>query len=156
MDFTTYQLIKVVHILSATVLFGTGLGTAFHFWLAHRSGRVEAIAIAARSTVIADFLFTTPAVIVQPVTGLVMAVANGYPLGSPWLAASIALYILAGACWIPVVFIQMRMRRIAEQCLREGTALPPRYHRLFRTWFWLGWPAFIALVVVFWLMVAKP
>ena len=156
MDFTTYQVIKVVHILSATVLFGTGLGTAFHFWLAHRGGRLEAIASAARSTVIADFLFTTPAVIVQPVTGLVMAVANGYPLGSTWLAASIALYVLAGACWVPVVFIQVRMRRIAEQCVLEGTALPPHYHRLFRAWFWLGWPAFIALVAVFWLMVAKP
>lgn len=155
-SFTAYQVVKTVHIVSSTVLFGTGIGTAFHYWLAHRSGRVEAIAVAARSTVIADFLFTLPAVLVQPATGFVMVIANGYPLDSLWLQASIALYLVAGACWVPVVFIQLRLRAIAEACVRDGSALPREYHRKFRMWFLLGWPAFIALVAVFWLMVAKP
>ncbi len=151
-----YTILKTVHIVSSTVLFGTGLGTAFHFWLAHRSGRVEAIAVAARSTVIADFAFTTPAAIVQPLSGLALALMAGFPLASTWILASIGLYVVAGACWIPVVVIQVRMRDLAQRCLREGSALPPAYFRLANAWFVLGWPAFAALVAVFWLMVAKP
>ncbi|QJR16288.1 DUF2269 family protein [Usitatibacter palustris] len=156
MDPTAYLALKTVHILSSTVLFGTGIGTAFHFWWAYRSDRVPAIAAAARSTVIADWLFTTPAIVIQPATGLALALSIGFPLGTPWIAWSIALYLLAGACWVPVVFIQMRLRDIANASERDGTSLPPSFHFLFRAWFILGWPAFIALVAVFWLMVAKP
>lgn len=156
MEFAAYPILKTIHIVSSTVLFGTGLGTAFHFWLAHRTGRVEAIAVAARSTVIADFLFTAPAVVIQPATGVALALMAGFPLTATWILASIALYLAAGACWIPVVVIQIRMRSLAEQCLRDGSGLPPRYYRLARAWFALGWPAFLALVAVFWLMVAKP
>lgn len=158
MDFpySAYLAVKTIHIVSSTVLFGTGLGTAFHFWRAVRSGDVRAIAAASRSTVLADWLFTTPAIVIQPVTGIIMAVTNGYPLGSTWLAASIALYLLAGACWLPVVFLQLRMRDLAAAAVAEGTPLPPRFHRLYGWWFALGWPAFIALAIVFWLMVAKP
>ena len=151
-----YTIVKVVHILSSTVLFGTGLGTALHFWLANRTGDVRAIAVSARSTVFADFAFTTPAVVVQPVTGVALALMAGYPLSSPWIVISIALYLLAGACWVPVVFLQLRMRRLAEEAVANDRRLGPSYQRLLRTWFLLGWPAFIALVVVFWLMVAKP
>ena len=151
-----YTVLKWVHVLSSTLLFGTGLGTAFHFWLAQRSHRVAAIAVAARSTVIADFLFTLPAALLQPATGFAMALIAGYPLTSPWILISTVLYLVAGACWVPVVFIQLRMRDIAEESLRGGTELPARYARLARAWFLLGWPAFLALVAVFWLMVAKP
>jgi uncharacterized membrane protein len=151
-----YTLLKVVHILSATVLFGTGLGTALHFWLANRTGDVRAITVSARSTVFADFAFTTPAAIVQPVTGIALALMAGFPLSSPWIVISIALYLLAGACWVPVVFIQLRMRRMAEDAVANDRRLGPAYQRLLHAWFALGWPAFAALVIVFWLMVAKP
>jgi len=151
-----YLPLKWLHIVSSTVLFGTGLGTAFHFWHTMRTGNVAAIAASARTTVLADWLFTTPAVVLQPATGLAMALIAGYPLTSTWIAASIGLYLVAGACWIPVVFIQMRMRDIAAASERDSRALDPAFHRLARAWFALGWPAFIALMIVFWLMIAKP
>ena len=57
--------VKWLHILGATVLFGTGLGTAFHHWMSHRSGEPEAIAVATRNTVLADGIFTGK--VVEPV-----------------------------------------------------------------------------------------
>jgi len=150
-----YLLLKTLHIISATILFGTGLGTAFHMWMSHLSGSVPAIAVAARNAVIADFLFTTPAVIVQPATGVLLAVHAGVPLTEGWLLLSIGLYLVTGACWVPVVLLQMRMHRLAEAALAAGTALPDRYHRYARCWFWLGWPAFSAVLVIFCLMVFK-
>jgi uncharacterized membrane protein len=151
-----YLPLKSLHIIGATVLFGTGLGTAFHFWYTIRTGSVAAIAQAARTTVLADWIFTLPAVVLQPVTGLALAHAAGFPLASTWIVASIGLYLVAGACWVPVVLIQLRMRDIACACEREGRALDPAFHRMARVWFALGWPAFIALLVVIWLMVARP
>ena len=151
-----YVFLKAAHILGSTVLFGTGLGTAVHFWLANRSGDARAIAVSARSTVFADFAFTTPAIVLQPATGIAMALVAGFPLSSRWIVASFALYLLAGACWVPVVFIQLRLRRMAEEAAVANAPLDPRYARLLRAWFLLGWPAFVALLVVFWLMVAKP
>jgi uncharacterized membrane protein len=150
-----YLLLKTVHIVSATILFGTGLGTAFHMWMSHLSGSVPAIAVAARNAVIADFVFTTPAVIVQPVTGVLLSLHAGLPLTAGWLQLSIGLYLLTGACWLPVVWLQMRMHRLAEAALAADTALPDRYHRYARCWFWLGWPAFGAVLAIFYLMVFK-
>jgi uncharacterized membrane protein len=151
-----YLPLKWLHIVGATVLFGTGLGTAFHFWYTMRSGSVAAIAASARATVLADYLFTLPAIVLQPATGMGLAIAAGYPLASTWIVASIALYLVAGACWVPVVFIQLRLRDIARRCEREGQVPGADFARLARAWFLLGWPAFIALAVVFWLMIARP
>ncbi|MEK9210951.1 DUF2269 family protein [Sphingomonas sp. 2378] len=150
-----YLLLKTVHILSSTLLFGTGLGTAFHGWMANRSGDAGARRVVNRNVVLADWLFTTPAVIVQPVTGVWLAQLAGFSLTTGWLAASIALYLMVGACWLPVVGIQIRMRRIADATPAE-MPLPARYFQLSRTWFLLGWPAFIGVIVIFWLMVTKP
>jgi uncharacterized membrane protein len=150
-----YLLLKTVHIVSATILFGTGLGTAFHMWMSHLSGSIPAIAVAARNTVIADFFFTTPAVVVQPVTGVLLAVHAGIPLTEGWLLLSIGLYLVTGACWIPVVLLQMRMHRLAEAAVAAGTALPDRYYCYAWCWFWLGWPAFGAVLAIFYLMVFK-
>jgi uncharacterized membrane protein len=150
-----YLLLKTVHILSSTLLFGTGLGTAFHGFMANRSGDLAARRIVNRNVVIADWLFTTPAVIVQPVTGVWLARIAGYPLTTGWLAAAIVLYLFVGACWLPVVGIQIEMRRIVDR-LSDGEGLPARYFTLSRTWFALGWPAFAGVLVIFWLMVAKP
>jgi len=150
-----YLLLKTVHILSSTLLFGTGLGTAFHGFMANRSGDLAARRIVNRNVVIADWLFTTPAVIVQPVTGVWLARIAGYPLTTGWLAAAIMLYVFVGACWLPVVGIQIEMRRIVDR-IADGEALPARYFNLSRIWFVLGWPAFAGVLVIFWLMVTKP
>lgn len=153
---TLYAAIKFVHIVSATVLFGTGLGTAFFMWMSHRTGNVVAIASAARITVRADWLFTTPAVILQPLSGVLLMRLVGYPATSSWLIAAIGLYVLAGACWLPVVALQLSMRDLAARAAREGCALPPQYYRCICWWFALGWHAFAAVLATFWLMVAKP
>ena len=151
-----YLLLKWLHIVGAAILFGTGLAIAFNFWLALRDSSVAVIAAAARATVIADLVFTLPAVVLQPVTGIALAMAAGYPLLSTWIVASTILFLVAGACWIPVVFIQVRLRDLAAKSAREGTALPEEFHRLARRWFVLGWPAFLAVGTIFWLMVARP
>ncbi|HZP64692.1 MAG TPA: DUF2269 domain-containing protein [Rudaea sp.] len=153
---TAYALVKLLHVVSSTLLFGTGLGTAFFMWTSHRSGDVQAIAHAARLTVLADGLFTAPAVVVQPLTGVWLAMHVGYPFGTPWLTAAIALYVLAGACWLPVVVLQLRARDLSLRAVRDGAGLPPAYFRCMRWWFVLGWPAFAAVLATFWLMVAKP
>lgn len=151
-----YLVIKWLHIVSSTFLFGTGVGSAFYKYVIDRSGDVRAIAHVARWVVIADWIFTTPAVIFQPLSGLYLAWLLGIPFSTPWLAVSIALFFMAGACWVPVVVLQMRMRDLAQQALRESTALPALYWRYARIWFWLGVPAFTMVVGVFYLMVAKP
>jgi uncharacterized membrane protein len=151
-----FAVLKFLHIVSSTLLFGTGLGTAFFMWMSHRSGNIMAIAQASRITVLADWLFTAPAVVIQPVTGVLLMRLVGYPLSSPWLVAGIGLYLLAGACWLPVVALQLRVRTLSAESLRTNSALPPAYYRCMRWWFALGWPAFLAVLATFWLMVAKP
>jgi uncharacterized membrane protein len=153
---SAYLIVKWLHILSATILFGTGIGIAFFKWVTDRSGDVRAIRISAERTVLADWIFTTPAVIVQPLTGLAMVGLAGFPLLSGWVLYSLALYAFAGCCWLPVLWLQMRMRALARVADNAGEALPALYWSYARTWFWLGIPAFTALLVVYWLMVAKP
>jgi uncharacterized membrane protein len=154
---TEYLLLwKLIHILGATVLFGTGLGIAFFMVMAHRTRDPAVIAHTAGAVVVADALFTASAVIIQPVSGAFLASAIGYSLWESWIAASLALYVLIGACWLPVVWIQEQMRNLARQAAEEGAALPERYHRLFRIWFVLGWPAFIGVMAIFALMIFKP
>ena len=153
---TEYLVVKWIHVLSSTVLFGTGIGSAFYMFVAARSRDPRTVYFVTRWVVVADWLFTTTAIIVQPVTGLWLAHLAGFPLASAWLAWSIALYFLAGACWLPVVWMQLKMRDMARAAMEQGTELPARYHRFFGIWVALGVPAFAALVVVFYLMVAKP
>ena len=151
-----YAVVKTIHVISSTLLFGTGIGSAFYMLFASLDRDPRTVLFVVRYVVIADWLFTTTAVIVQPVSGLWLAHLAGFPLASTWLAVSIALYIVAGACWLPVVLMQVRMRDMARIAVAEGTALPPRYFSFFRAWVLLGIPAFLSLVVVFYLMVAKP
>ena len=152
----TYLVAKWLHILSSTVLFGTGLGSAYYMFFASRSGDARTVATVVRYVVIADWLFTTTTIIAQPLTGLWLAHLAQIPLTSRWILWSIVLYFVAGACWIPVVAIQIRMRRLAESAAARGAPLPDAYRRSLRIWTALGVPAFVALVIVFWLMVAKP
>lgn len=150
-----YGFIKTIHILSATVLFGTGLGTAFFMWQATRSNNLPVIAHTSTWVVRADWLFTLPAIIVQPITGLWLMQLTSQPL-SPWLMGSLGLYTLAGLCWLPVVWLQIRMQQIAAQSLIAQRPLATDYYRYANIWFWLGVPAFAAMVGVFFLMVLKP
>jgi uncharacterized membrane protein len=152
----SYLFLKYIHILSSTLLFGTGLGTAFHGFLAFRTKDPRVVAAVGRSVVLADWLFTAPAVVIQPVTGITMALLADLPLTHGWLAVSIALYILVGLCWLPVVWLQIQLRRIAGACRKSGDPLPPLYFRYLRLWFILGWPAFTAVLAIFYLMVFRP
>ncbi|MDR2212430.1 MAG: DUF2269 domain-containing protein [Pseudomonadales bacterium] len=151
----TYLILKTLHILSMVLLFGTGLGSAFYKWMADRSGNVEHIAATNRQVVFADWLFTTPTVIFQPLSGLWLASLMGLSLTTPWILLSLALYILAGLCWLPVVWLQIRMKGIAADAASRNAPLPDIYWRMARQWFWLGVPAFIAMVLVVALMVFK-
>ena len=151
-----YVVVKWLHILSSTFLFGTGIGSAWYMLFANISRDVRAIAVVARNVVIADWIFTATTAIIQPATGFYMIHLAGYPLDSTWIKWSITLYVLAGACWLPVVWIQMRLRDLSAEAVRNDTDLPPLYWRYFKAWVALGVPAFAAFVVIFWLMVAKP
>lgn len=148
--------LKFIHILGAAVLFGTGLGIAFFMWMAHLTGKPAVIAHTARVVVIADAVFTATAVIVQPLSGAWLVHNVGYSFFDFWIAASLALYVLVGLCWLPVVRIQIRLRDLAAAAASEGVPLPARYHRQFRIWFALGWPAFIGVIAIFALMIWKP
>ena len=148
--------LKLAHILSATVLFGTGLGTAYQMWAADRTGDPRVVAAVAANVVRADLYFTTPAILVQPLTGLSLVYAEGIDPLTSWLVVAYLLYALAGACWLPVVWIQIRLRDFARDANARAVALPSEYRHLMRTWFVLGWPAFLAVLVIFWLMVEKP
>ncbi|KQU72396.1 hypothetical protein ASC75_23710 [Aminobacter sp. DSM 101952] len=151
-----YFALKFLHIIGASVLLGTGAGIAFFMLLAHRTGNIVAIAATARIVVIADFVFTASAVVGQPLTGILLAREVGYSLGEGWIVLSIILYIVTGLFWLPVVWMQMEMRRLAENAMRNGMPLPDRYYTLFRWWFAFGFPAFAAVVAIFWLMIARP
>ena len=151
-----YFVLKYLHIIGASVLLGTGAGIAFFMLMAHLTGRAATIAAVARIVVIADFVFTATAVIAQPVTGVLLAWNVGYSLSDGWIVVSIALYLLTGAFWLPVVWIQMRLRDLASEAADSGAPLPALYHRLFWTWFAFGFPAFAAVLGIFWLMIARP
>jgi uncharacterized membrane protein len=151
-----YLLAKTVHVVSAAVLFGTGLGIAFFFLVGIRSGQSATAWFAARTTVAADMIFTLTAGIVQPLTGFWMILVAGIDPLSHWLVVTYALYLIALACWLPVVWLQLRMRDMLAVQVAGGDFDKVRFDRYFRWWFALGWPAFVGLAIVFWLMVAKP
>lgn len=151
-----YLFVKTLHIISSVLIVGTGFGTAFYLFFANRSKSVETISVVSRLVCRADWWFTTPAVIFQPLSGLWLAHAAGFPLTAPWLLASYGLYMLAGACWLPVVWLQLQMARMAATAAASRQPLPARYWTYARRWEVLGYPAFIAMVVMYFLMVAKP
>lgn len=151
-----YLWIKWLHVMSSTLLFGTGLGIAFFMWKAHRTGDARIVAATARTTVVADSVFTAPAVIVQFATGLWLAQRLGMPLTVFWLKWALVLFFFVGACWLPVVWLQVRARRLAQAAASQGSPLPAAYHVAMRWWYVLAWPAFAGVAAIFWLMVVKP
>jgi uncharacterized membrane protein len=151
-----YLWLKWLHVVSSSVLFGTGLGIAFFMWRAHRTRDARIIVAVARNVVLADTVFTASAVVIQPVTGFLLMRMMGYPLTLGWLRVSIALYVLIGCCWLPVLWLQIQLRNFAAGAVRNGMPLPVAYFRYFRWWLSLGWPAFLGVLIVFALMVGKP
>jgi uncharacterized membrane protein len=152
----TITVLRWLHIIGSTVLLGTGLGIAFFMLMAHRTRNPSVIAHTAGVVVIADYIFTATAVVVQPITGALLVQAVGWSWTQCWLVASVGLYFLTGSLWIPVVYMQTVMRNIARESSSKSVPLPLRYFRLFRLWFAFGVPAFLSVLAIFWLMVAKP
>ncbi|TPL08840.1 DUF2269 domain-containing protein [Mesorhizobium sp. B2-4-14] len=150
------DILRWVHVIGATVLFGTGAGIAFFVLMAQRTGRPEIVAHVAGTVVIADAIFTATAVVVQPITGALLAREIGWPLSQGWIVLSLLLYVVTGAFWLPVVWIQLRIRDLARQAARENAPLPDEEKRLFRIWFVCGFPAFAAVLAILWLMVTRP
>lgn len=153
---TLYFFLKYLHVLGAIVILGTGTGIAFFMLMAHRSGDPAFIARTASTVVIADMLFTASAVLLQPVTGGLLMWLASTALAEHWLASSLGLYVVAGLFWIPVVFMQIEMRDLARAAYARGEPLPPRYFALFRRWFLFGIPGFGSVMLILWLMIAKP
>ena len=151
-----YLIVKTIHVISATILFGTGIGTAFFMFMANRRKDLSAIVFATRTVVMADWLFTTPAVIIQLLSGLWMMHLGGFSLSDRFIVWGLILYGFAGACWLPVVWMQIKMRDMAKAAFETGTPLPDRYWRFDQWWITLGCLAFPAIVVVFYMMVVKP
>ena len=150
------DLLRWAHVIGACVLLGTGAGIAFFMVMAHRTRDAVVIAHTASTVVIADWLFTASTVVVQPVTGYLLAREIGWPVMQGWVALSLALYVFVGLFWLPVVWMQHRMRDLARAAARDKTTLPPRYYQLFKWWFISGFPAFFGVLTILWLMIARP
>jgi uncharacterized membrane protein len=151
-----YLVVKTIHVISSTILFGTGIGIAFFMLRSYYTDNMHQKLFAAKETVIADFIFTFPAGITQVVSGIWLVWNSGYQWSDLWLTTTYIIYIIAGVCWLPVVWIQVKLRNIVADSAANQTQLPPTYFKLFRIWFLLGWPAFTGLVVIFFMMIAKP
>lgn len=152
----TYFILLYLHVLGAIVLLGTGTGIAFFLVISHRSGSPALIAHVAGIVVLADMVFTATAAIAQPITGYFLAQQIGQPIFEGWVWLSLLLYVFVGLFWLPVIWIQIRMRNLAAGARDAGTALPTAYHKLFRIWFACGIPAFTAVLAIVWLMLTKP
>lgn len=151
-----YLWVKFIHVLSSTILFGTGLGTASVMLYGYRTRNTQTIAAISQYVVLADWCFTAPSGVIQPLTGLWMVYLAGYSWSSLWILGSMIGYLIAALCWFPVVFLQIKMRDFAIHAVRRNEILPSQYYTYFKYWFALGWPAFISLLIVFYLMTNKP
>lgn len=152
----TYEFLLFLHIIGACVLLGTGAGIAFFMVISNQSQNPVLIAHTASIVVLADTVFTATAVIARPITGYLLARELGWPVLKGWVLASLILYVLIGLFWLPVVWIQIKLRALAQTAAKANHPLPERYHQLYRIWFVLGFPAFAAVLGIVWLMITKP
>jgi uncharacterized membrane protein len=144
------------HVVGACVLLGTGAGIAFFLMMAQYTKDARVIAHVAGTVIIADWIFTATSVVAQPVTGALLAIEIGWRMSEGWIVLSLALYVFVGLLWLPVVWIQHKLRDLAREAAANGTALPERYHRLYRIWFISGFPAFAGVLAIVWLMISRP
>jgi len=152
----SYEILRFLHVIGATVLLGTGAGIAFFMVVSNHSRDPRLIAHVAGIVVLADTVFTATAAVAQPITGYLLARTVGWPVLSGWVAVSLALYVFVGAFWLPVVWMQIRLRNMARMASADNAPLPEAYHRLYRWWFAFGFPAFAAVLAIVWLMLTKP
>ena len=150
------DVLRWAHVIGAAVLLGTGAGIAFFMLMAHRTGDAKIVAHTTSSVVMADWLFTASAIVLQPITGILLASAVGWDLSEGCIVVSLVLYVVTGVFWLPVVWIQQRLRDLAQEAEKRGNALPAEYYKLFRIWFLCGFPAFAAVLGIFWLMLTRP
>jgi uncharacterized membrane protein len=151
----SYLLLKWLHVVGAMILMGTGTGIAFFLWRAHRTRDPRIIAVVVADVVRADVWFTATAVLLQPITGLMLMGKAGWAISQAWLWQSLLVYVLVGCCWLPVVQIQGRMRDLAREAVAQDKPLPAEYFRCFRWWCLLGWPGFTGVLLIAWFMVSK-
>jgi uncharacterized membrane protein len=151
-----YLWLKLIHVISSTILFGTGLGTATVMLYGYYCQNISAMAVINRYVVLVDWIFTGTSGFIQPISGLLLVYIAGYPLHSLWIIGSLIAYSIAAVCWFVVVYLQIKLRDLSELACQKNSELPEIYHVYFKWWFILGWPAFISLIVVFYLMVMKP
>lgn len=151
----TYLSLKALHMFSMIILFGFGLGSAWYKWMADRSGDINHIAATNRRVVLADWIFTSPTIVIQPLSGISMVTMLNIPFTTPWIMWSFILYVFAGMCWLPVVWLQIQMKKLSEQALLTNSKLNRKYWVFAKLWFWLGVAAFIAMVLIVLLMIFK-
>jgi len=151
----SYLLLKLIHILAAVVVTGTGAGIAFFMFMASRSNNPQAIYVTAKTVILADWIFTTPAVITQIITGFMLMNKLHYSFSSSWFYVVIGLFVFIGACWLPVLRIQYRLKMLAEKSL-QSNQVDPEFKKMMKVWTFLGIPAFVAILLIFGLMVFKP
>lgn len=151
-----YLTLKWIHIISATIIFGTGIGSAYYMFAANRRKVLSEMRFAVKFVVLADWAFTLPAIIVQFITGLLMAKIANISFFDLWIKWGLILYFFAGACWLPVVWLQIKMEKLIEEAIKENKQLDEKYWKMDFWWILLGSLAFPAVVMIFWLMVDKP
>lgn len=151
----SFLVLKWIHILSAMLLLGTGLGSAFYVWRAHRAGNLDAIRFVLKNVILADWLFTVPPIVLIPVTGVWLMRINGYAFSALWLWGSLVLFGIAGLCWVPAAVMQYKMKALADQA-SDQEPLPAAYWKYERIWSLLGAAAFPAMIAIFTLMIFKP
>jgi uncharacterized membrane protein len=152
----SYLILKYIHIISSTILFGTGIGSAFYMFMANLRKDIAVIYFATRHVVIADFIFTMPSVIIQLISGTMLIKAAGYEYSDAWIMWAYILYFFAALCWLPVVWMQIKMRNMAKNALDNNKNLPDDYWKMYTIWIILGYLAFPAIMIIFYLMVFKP
>jgi uncharacterized membrane protein len=150
-----YLILKFIHILAAVVVTGTGAGIAFFMFMANRSNNPQAIYITTKHVILGDWIFTTPAVITQTITGILLMNMQGYSFSAPWFYWVVGLFAFIGICWLPVLRIQYKLRELAKISVNSNQ-VTPEFKSLMKTWTLLGIPAFTAIIGIFWLMVFKP
>jgi uncharacterized membrane protein len=151
-----YAWIKIIHVISAAVLFGTGMGTAFYMFYVNRQKDIRLIAMATKQVVFVDWVFTGTSGVIQFFSGMWLIYLKGYSPTALWLMGAMIGYVIASACWVPVVYLQIRCRDLAFEALKNNTSLNEKYDRYYKIWWILGIPAFLSLMVVFYLMANRP
>ena len=150
-----YNTLITLHIISVILLLGVGGGSAFYKFMSDRSGNLEVIVHTNKMVVLADWLFTTPSVLLQPITGLMLANLMGYSFDELWLLLSVTLYVFSTLLWLVAVWLQIKMKKMARSAVEQKVNLGEAYAKLVNYWIWLGVFSAFSMGTVFYLMIYK-